>query len=43
MDDIAEKIVDAAIGLGAKDAVGNVLVNRNYQIRFSQNEPSIAN
>lgn len=43
VEDIAEKIVESALGLGAKDAVGQVLVDRNYQIRFSQNEPTIAN
>jgi PmbA protein len=43
MDDLAEKIVTTALGFGAKDVVGRVIVDRNYQIRFSQNEPAIAN
>ena len=43
MEDIAEKIVTTALGFGAKDAVGQVVVDRNYQIRFSQNQPAIAN
>ncbi len=43
MEDIAEQIVKTALGFGAKDAVGRVVVDRNYQIRFSQNEPAIAN
>ena len=43
MDDFAEQIVTSALGFGAKDAVGRVVVDRNYQIRFSQNQPAIAN
>jgi PmbA protein len=43
MEDIAEKIVATAQGFGARDSVGRVVVDRNYQIRFSQNEPAIAN
>ena len=43
MEDIAEKIVETALGFGAKDAVGRIVVDRNYQIRFSQNQPAIAN
>lgn len=43
LEDVAEKIVETALGLGATDAVGRVVVDRNYQIRFSQNQPAIAN
>src|SRR3972149_4434890 len=43
MDDFAEQIVKTALWFGGRDAVGRVVVDRNYQIRFSQNQPAIAN
>jgi len=43
VDDIAAKITRMALDLGAKDAVSQVVIDRNYQIRFSQNQPAIAN
>src|SRR3972149_10040714 len=46
MDDLmglAEGIVKKATGLGAQDAIADVYRNRNFQIRFSQNQVDIAN
>ena len=46
MDDqmaLAENIVEKATKLGAQDAVADVYKNRNFQIRFSQNQADIAN
>lgn len=43
MEDIAEKIVETARDMGAQDAVGTVLMDRNYQLRFARNQPVIAN
>jgi len=43
MEDHAESIVNAAVKAGAQDAVAEVVVDRNYQIRFARNQPVIAN
>src|SRR3990172_4954123 len=46
MDDqmgLAERIVKKATDLGAQDAIADVYRNRNFQIRFSQNQVDIAN
>lgn len=46
MDDqmaLAENIVAKATKLGAQDVVADVYKNRNFEIRFSQNEVDIAN
>jgi len=43
MEDHAEQIVKAALTQGADDAVAEVIADRNYQIRFAQNQPVIAN
>jgi PmbA protein len=43
MEDHAEAIVKQALKAGAQDAVGEVVVDRNYQVRFAQNEPVIVN
>jgi len=46
MDDqlaLAEQIVEKATKLGAQDAVADVFKNRNFEIRFSQNQMDIAN
>ena len=43
MEDQAETIVKQAVKAGAQDAVAEVVVDRNYQIRFAQNQPVIVN
>ena len=43
MEDYASQIVAAAVKRGAQDAVAEVVVDRSHQIRFSRNEPVIAN
>ena len=43
MEDHAEAIVKQALKAGAQDAVAEVVVDRNYQIRFARNEPVIVN
>ena len=43
MEDYASQIVKAAVKQGAQDAVAEVEVDRSHQIRFSRNEPVIAN
>ncbi|HEV8595008.1 MAG TPA: TldD/PmbA family protein [Thermoplasmata archaeon] len=43
MEDHAERIVNEAVKQGAQDAVAEVIADRNYQIRFAQNEPVIVN
>ena len=43
MEDQAEKIVKMAVEAGADDAVAEVLVDQNHQIRFARNEPVIVN
>lgn len=43
MEDHAERIVDEALKQGAQDAVAEVVSDRNYQIRFAQNQPVIVN
>jgi PmbA protein len=41
--DLAEDLVKKATGLGAQDAIADVYRNRNFEIRFSQNQVDIAN
>src|SRR3972149_6433751 len=43
MEDHAERIVKEATKQGAQDAVAEVVVDRNHQIRFAQNQPVIVN
>src|SRR3990172_7204385 len=43
MEGHAEAIVKQALKAGAQDAVAEVVVDRNYQIRFARNEPVIVN
>ena len=43
MEDQAERIVKEAVKQGAQDAIAEVVVDRNYQIRFAQNQPVIVN
>ena len=43
MEDLSAQIVAKAQKLGCQDAVADVVANRSYQIRFSQNEPVISN
>jgi PmbA protein len=39
----AEQMVKKATSLGAQDAVADVYVDRNYEVRFSQNQIDISN
>lgn len=43
MEDAAREIVNTAVDLGCQDAVADVAVNRDYQIRFAQNQVVISN
>src|SRR3972149_5436692 len=43
MEDHAERIVKEATKQGAQDAVAEVVVDRNHQIRFAQNQLVIVN
>src|SRR3989304_5224202 len=40
---VSERMVKKATALGAQDAVADIYLNRNYQVRFSQNQVDISN
>ena len=40
---VSERMVKKATTLGAQDAVADIYLNRNYQVRFSQNQVDISN